>query len=92
MFGGGVVLDLSAMKALDLDPQRRTAWAQTGLTAGQYTVVAAAHGLATGASRRTARNQRIVRIAEADVADEPHRRYCHHPPVGTTRQPLRDRP
>jgi FAD/FMN-containing dehydrogenase len=45
---GGIVLDLQAMKALDIDPERRSAWAQTGLTAGEYTNAAAAHGLATG--------------------------------------------
>ena len=45
---GGIVLDLSAMKGLDIDPEARTAWAQTGLTAGEYTVAAGAHGLATG--------------------------------------------
>ena len=45
---GGIVLDLGAMKALDIDPERRTAWAQTGLTAGEYTSAAGAHGLATG--------------------------------------------
>jgi hypothetical protein len=45
---GGIVLDLGAMKALDIDPQARTAWAQTGLTAGEYTTAAHAHGLATG--------------------------------------------
>jgi FAD/FMN-containing dehydrogenase len=45
---GGIVLDLSAMTALDLDPQERTAWAQTGLTAGAYTTAAGERGLATG--------------------------------------------
>jgi FAD/FMN-containing dehydrogenase len=45
---GGIVLDLSAMRALDLDTGTRTAWAQSGLTAGEYTTAAAAHGLATG--------------------------------------------
>jgi hypothetical protein len=45
---GGIVLDLGAMKALDVDPQRRTAWAQTGLTAGEYTTATHAYGLATG--------------------------------------------
>jgi FAD/FMN-containing dehydrogenase len=45
---GGVVLDLSEMKALDIDVERRTAWAQTGLTAREYTTAAGAHGLATG--------------------------------------------
>lgn len=45
---GGIVLDLSDMRALDIDAQQRTAWAQTGLTAGEYTVAAGAHGLATG--------------------------------------------
>ena len=45
---GGIVLDLSDMKTLQIDTERRTAWAETGLTAGEYTAVAGAHGLATG--------------------------------------------
>jgi FAD/FMN-containing dehydrogenase len=45
---GGIVLDLADMRALDIDAEGRTAWAQTGLTAGQYTAAAGAHGLATG--------------------------------------------
>jgi FAD/FMN-containing dehydrogenase len=45
---GGVVLDLSEMRALEIDADRRTAWAEAGLTAGEYTAAAAEHGLATG--------------------------------------------
>ena len=45
---GGIVLDLSRMSALEVDAEGRTAWAQTGMTAGRYTVAAGAHGLATG--------------------------------------------
>ncbi|HEX2125128.1 MAG TPA: FAD-dependent oxidoreductase [Thermoleophilaceae bacterium] len=45
---GGLVLDLSEMKALDIDPERRTAWAESGVTTGEYTVAAGEHGLATG--------------------------------------------
>jgi FAD binding domain/Berberine and berberine like len=45
---GGIVLDLSDMHALEIDPQRRTAWAETGLTAGEYTHTAGRHRLATG--------------------------------------------
>jgi FAD/FMN-containing dehydrogenase len=45
---GGVVLDLRDMRALEVDPEQRTAWAGTGLTAGEYTTAAGAHGLATG--------------------------------------------
>jgi FAD/FMN-containing dehydrogenase len=45
---GGIVLDLSDMKALEIDVEGRTAWAQTGLTAGEYTAAAGTHGLATG--------------------------------------------
>jgi FAD/FMN-containing dehydrogenase len=45
---GGIVLDLSAMTALEVDPDGRTAWAQTGLTAGAYTARVGRHGLATG--------------------------------------------
>jgi FAD/FMN-containing dehydrogenase len=32
---GGIVLDLTDMKALAIDPERRTAWAEAGLTAGE---------------------------------------------------------
>lgn len=45
---GGVVIDLRDMTALDIDPGTRTAWAETGLTAGAYTTAVGAHGLATG--------------------------------------------
>ena len=44
---GGIVLDLSRMKGLHIDVERRIAWAQPGLTAMEYTQAAAAHGLAT---------------------------------------------
>lgn len=44
---GGIVLDMSPMKGLHIDPETRTAWAQPGLTARDYTEAAAAHGLAT---------------------------------------------
>jgi FAD/FMN-containing dehydrogenase len=45
---GGIVLDLAELTALDLDLEGRTAWAQTGLTAGAYSVQVGEHGLATG--------------------------------------------
>jgi hypothetical protein len=45
---GGIVLDLSALKALDIDTDALTAWAEGGLTAGEYTTTAGKHGLATG--------------------------------------------
>jgi FAD/FMN-containing dehydrogenase len=45
---GGIVLDLADMRGLDIDPEARTAWAQTGLTADEYTTATAPHGLATG--------------------------------------------
>jgi FAD binding domain/Berberine and berberine like len=45
---GGIVLDLSDMKGLEIDADQRTAWAQTGLTTGEYTAAAGAYGLATG--------------------------------------------
>jgi FAD/FMN-containing dehydrogenase len=45
---GGILLDLSTMARLDIDIDGRSAWAETGMTAGQYTVQTAAHGLATG--------------------------------------------
>src|SRR3954454_24752592 len=45
---GGIVLDLTELKGLEIDTDARTAWAQTGLTAGEYTEAAHEHGLATG--------------------------------------------
>ncbi len=45
---GGIVLDVRDMKALDIDASARTAWAEAGLTAGEFTAAAAAHGLAVG--------------------------------------------
>ena len=45
---GGIVIDLKDMRALEIDAERRTAWAETGLTAVEYTTAADAHGLATG--------------------------------------------
>jgi FAD/FMN-containing dehydrogenase len=45
---GGIVIDVRDMKRLDIDPVERTAWAETGLTAGEVTEAAWAHGLAVG--------------------------------------------
>jgi FAD/FMN-containing dehydrogenase len=44
---GGLVIDLADMRGLELDVEGRTAWAEAGLTTGDYTVTAAEHGLAT---------------------------------------------
>jgi FAD/FMN-containing dehydrogenase len=45
---GGIVLDLSAMKDLDIDVAWRTVWAQTGLTAVAVTKAVGEHGLVLG--------------------------------------------
>jgi hypothetical protein len=45
---GGIVLDLRALKALEIDVESNTAWAETGLTAAEYTTETGTHGLATG--------------------------------------------
>jgi FAD/FMN-containing dehydrogenase len=45
---GGIVLDLSQMKDLQVEADGRSAWAETGLTAAEYSNAADAHGLATG--------------------------------------------
>ena len=42
---GGIVLDLSLLKGLEIDPDERVARAETGLTAGEVTSAAAEHGL-----------------------------------------------
>jgi FAD/FMN-containing dehydrogenase len=45
---GGIVIDLHDMKALEIDPANGTAWAETGLTAIEYSTATVEHGLATG--------------------------------------------
>jgi hypothetical protein len=45
---GGIVLDLADMRALEIDANARTAWAQTGLTAGEVTTALSERGLAVG--------------------------------------------
>ena len=45
---GGIVLDLSKMRDLQIDVETRTAWVEPGLTAGEYTTAANAYGLVTG--------------------------------------------
>jgi len=45
---GSIVIDLRDMRALDIDVDGGTAWAETGLTAGEYSTALAAQGLATG--------------------------------------------
>jgi len=45
---GGIVLDLRALKSLEIDVESNAAWAETGLTAGEYTERTGALGLATG--------------------------------------------
>jgi FAD/FMN-containing dehydrogenase len=45
---GGIVLDLSKMKAIDIDKENRTVWAEAGLTAGEVTNALGEHGLAVG--------------------------------------------
>lgn len=45
---GGIVLDLGAMKAIEIDVDGRTVWAETGLTATELSAAVGAHGLAIG--------------------------------------------
>lgn len=44
---GGIVLDLRALRSLEIDAEARTAWAGAGITAGEFTGQAGVHGLAT---------------------------------------------
>jgi FAD/FMN-containing dehydrogenase len=44
----GIVLDLRDMSRIDIDVDGRTAWVESGVTAGDFTVAAAKHGLAVG--------------------------------------------
>jgi FAD/FMN-containing dehydrogenase len=43
----GIMIDLSLMKDVQVDPQRRTALASAGLTLGEFTQATQAYGLAT---------------------------------------------
>ena len=45
---GGIVIDLADLRAFDIDVDERTVWAQTGLTAGEFSAAANAYGLGTG--------------------------------------------
>jgi hypothetical protein len=47
---GGIVLDLSGMRDLQIDIEGPTAWAETGLTAGEYTNAVGEYGLATASA------------------------------------------
>ena len=46
---GGLVIDLGRLRGLSIDAARRVAWAQPGLTWGEYATQAQAYGLATSA-------------------------------------------
>jgi hypothetical protein len=61
---GGLVLDMSKMRALHVDPQRRIAWAQAGLTAEQYTAETDEARLAGRGSRSLS----LRRPGRSDVA------------------------
>src|SRR4029079_14396190 len=45
---GGIVLDLSAMTAIDVDAEGRSAWAQAGMMAAGYAAATGENGLTTG--------------------------------------------
>src|SRR6185437_4010879 len=44
---GGIVIDVSRMKQIEVDPVRRVARAQAGLNLGEFDTATQAHGLAT---------------------------------------------
>src|SRR5688572_16075866 len=45
---GGIVIDLRGMSKIEVDPEARTAWVETGATAAQVTEALAEHGLVVG--------------------------------------------
>ena len=45
---GGLVIDLSRMRAVHVYPKERTAWTETGVTAREYTASTTPYGLGTG--------------------------------------------
>ena len=50
------MIDLSAMKALEIDADAKTAWVETGITAGEYTTPTGEHGPRHRPRRRRARS------------------------------------
>jgi FAD/FMN-containing dehydrogenase len=44
----GLVIDLSGMKAIDIDAEAKTVWVETGNTAAEFTNATGEHGLVTG--------------------------------------------
>ena len=45
---GGLVIDLAGMDQVEIDAEGRTAWVETGATAGRYTLATGERGRATG--------------------------------------------
>ncbi len=45
---GGIVLDLRKLRSIEVDPEAKTAWAESGLTASDVSKAVGAHGLAIG--------------------------------------------
>jgi FAD/FMN-containing dehydrogenase len=45
--GGGLMLDMSSMKRISVDPERHLAVAEAGLTLGEFDAATSRHGLAT---------------------------------------------
>ena len=62
---GGLVIDLSGMNAVEIDPDGESAWVETGATAGQYTKATGGTG-----ARHRLRRHRLGR----DRRDHPRRR------------------
>jgi FAD/FMN-containing dehydrogenase len=48
VWDGSIVLDVKDMRALEIDVEGRTAWAETGLTTGELTTATTEHGLVVG--------------------------------------------
>src|SRR4029450_2463324 len=49
---GGIVIDLTPLKAIHVDPARRVAWVQPGVLWGELDAATHEHGLALRARRR----------------------------------------
>jgi FAD/FMN-containing dehydrogenase len=56
--GGGLMIDLSPMRGIRVDPRHRTVWAQGGSTWKEFNRAAACHDLATTGGWCRARESR----------------------------------
>ena len=91
---GGLVIDLSPLKAIHIDPARRIAWVQPGVLWGELDAATQEHGLAVTGGRVSHRRRRLhARLGQrlARAQDGPGRRQPARRARATADRPCRHR-